>query len=64
MKAFVARNLSDTSYCVRTVMNTMQQYFNDNNINTNVFTVKGRLTNIFRSRVGLKRIEIILFIMQ
>lgn len=55
MKAFVARNLSDTSYGVRTVMNTMQQYFNDNNINTNVFTVKGRLTNIFRSRVGLKK---------
>lgn len=55
MKTFVARNLSDTSYGVRTVMNTMKQYFKDNDINTKVFTVKGKLTSIFRNRVGLKK---------
>lgn len=55
MKEFVARNLNDTSYGVRTVMNTMKQYFKDNNIDTNVFSVKGRFTNDFRTRVGLKK---------
>lgn len=55
MKEFVDRNLNDTSYGIRTVMNTMKKYFNDNNIETKVFTIKGRITNDFRKRVGLKK---------
>ena len=55
MEEFVARNLNDTSYGIRTVMNTMKKYFSDNDISTKVFTVKGKFTNNFRSRVGLKK---------
>lgn len=55
MEEFIARNLNDTSYAIRTVMNTMKRYFKANEINTNVFTVKGKFTNDFRNRVGLKK---------
>lgn len=55
MEQFVARNLNDTSYAIRTVMNTLKKYFKANNIDTKVFTVKGKLTSDFRNRVGLEK---------
>lgn len=55
MQEFVARNLNDTSYAIRTIMNTMQNYFKVNQINTKIFTVKGQITSDFRNRVGLKK---------
>lgn len=55
MEEFVSRNLNDTSYGIRTVMNSMKKYFSDNNIETKVFTVKGKFTHDFRSRIGLKK---------
>lgn len=55
MERFVSRNLNDTSYAIRTVMNTMKKYFKANSIDTKVFTVKGKFTSDFRSRVGLKK---------
>lgn len=54
-KDFSLRNLNDTSYAVRTVMNTMQTYFKVNNYPTKVFTIKGKITGTFRGRVGLDK---------
>ncbi len=54
-KSFINRNLNDTSYGIRTVMNTLKSYFKANQISTNVFTIKGKITSAFRGRVGLKK---------
>ncbi len=51
IKEFINRNLVDTSYACRTVLNTLQDYFKDNNIDTKVHTVNGRLTDLFRKRI-------------
>lgn len=50
---FINRNLVDTSYACRTVMNTLMNYFKDNEIKTKVHTIKGQATNTFRKRIGL-----------
>jgi CRISPR-associated endonuclease Csn1 len=47
-KGFIARNLVDTSYAVRTLMNTLQTYFKANDIPTIVFTMKGKNTSLYR----------------
>ena len=51
MKEFINRNLVDTSYACRVVLNTLSEYFKVNNIDTKVHTVRGRLTDLFRRRV-------------
>lgn len=55
MKEFIARNLVDTSYATRVVMNTLQMYFKDNNIDTKVHTVKGSATSLFRKYSNLPK---------
>lgn len=52
---FINRNLNDTSYGIRTVMNTLKSYYKENNIPTKIFTIKGKVTHAFRSRVGLEK---------
>ncbi len=52
---FIARNLVDTSYANRVVMNTLSHYFKDNNIPTKVHTIKGSATNVFRKRINLEK---------
>lgn len=52
---FIARNLVDTSYANRVVLNTLQDYFNVNDIDTKVHTVKGKATGAFRKRVELSK---------
>lgn len=54
-KEFINRNLNDTSYGIRTVMNTMSSYFKENSIPTKVFTIKGKVTSAFRGRMNLKK---------
>lgn len=54
-KEFINRNLNDTSYGIRTVMNTLKAYFKQNSISTNVFTIKGKVTSAFRNKVRLKK---------
>ncbi|RHM62104.1 MULTISPECIES: type II CRISPR RNA-guided endonuclease Cas9 [Coprobacillaceae] len=54
-KKFINRNLVDTSYACRTVMNTLQHYFKDNDIDTKVHTIKGQATNAFRKRINLPK---------
>lgn len=55
MEEFVARNLNDTSYAIRSIMTTLKNYYKVNEIDTKVFTVKGKFTSDFRSKVGLKK---------
>lgn len=55
VKEFINRNLVDTSYACRTVLNTLQDYFKDNGIDTKVHTVNGRLTDLFRKRIHLPK---------
>jgi CRISPR-associated endonuclease Csn1 len=55
MKEFINRNLVDTSYANRLVLNTLQDYFRVNQINTKVFTVKGQATAAFRKRIQLDK---------
>jgi len=55
VQEFINRNLVDTSYACRTVMNTLRHYFKDNGINTNVHTIRGQATNAFRKRIDLPK---------
>lgn len=55
VKEFIARNLVDTSYANRVVLNTLQNYFSDNDIQTKVHTIKGSATNVFRKRINLAK---------
>ena len=55
MKEFIARNLVDTSYANRVVLNTLQKYFKDNEIDTKVHTIKGSATSMFRKRINLHK---------
>lgn len=54
-KAFINRNLVDTSYASRVVFNTLSNYFKQNEIGTKVFTVKGSLTGMLRRKIKLKK---------
>ena len=55
MQEFVARNLIDTSYAIRSIMTTIKNYCKINNIDSKVYTVKGKFTSDFRNKVGLKK---------
>ena len=55
IQEFINRNLVDTSYACRTVMNTLQHYFKDNEIPTKVHTIKGQATNTFRKNIHLEK---------
>lgn len=54
-KKFINRNLNDTSYACRVVLNTLTDYFHDNEIDTKVHTVNGSLTSIFRGKIHLSK---------
>ena len=54
-RKFINRNLVDTSYACRTVLNTLQHYFKNNEIDTKVHTIRGQSTNIFRKRINLQK---------
>ncbi len=51
MQEFIARNLVDTSYANRLVLNTLQTYFKDNEVDTKIHTIKGSATSAFRKRI-------------
>lgn len=55
IEEFIARNLVDTSYASRVVLNTLTNYFKDNEINTKVHTVRGSATHLFRKRIHLEK---------
>ncbi len=45
---FINRNLIDTSYAIRLLMNTLKSYFDHHEKNVSVMTIKGKQTNIYR----------------
>lgn len=51
LERFINRNLVDTSYAARVVLNTLQSYFKTNEIDTKVHTIRGSVTGAFRKRV-------------
>ena len=55
MIGFINRNLVDTRYACRKVLNMLQDYFKANNINTKVKTVKGSATFAFRKKAKLDK---------
>ena len=54
---FIARNLVDTSYASRVVLNTLTQYFKDNEIQTKVHTIRGSITHLFRKRIHMDKVR-------
>lgn len=54
-KKFINRNLVDTSYACRVVLNTLLDYFKDNEIDTKVHTINGRVTDLFRKKIHLEK---------
>lgn len=55
MKEFINRNLVDTSYANRTVLNTLQDYFKANEIPTKIHTIRGSSTSAFRKKIKLNK---------
>lgn len=55
MKDFIARNLVDTRYATRVVLNTLQDYFKVNQIPTRVIPVNGQITSMLRGKIGIKK---------
>ena len=54
-RGFINRNLQDTRYATRVVLNTLQNYMKANNIKTSIFTVKGAYTSKIRNRWNLSK---------
>jgi len=54
-KKFIERNLVDTRYASRVILNTLINYFKANNIDTKVHTIRGQITSIFRNKVNLTK---------
>ena len=54
-KKFINRNLVDTRYACRVVLNTLSDYFKDNEIDTKVHTINGRVTDLFRKKIHLEK---------
>ena len=55
LHGFINRNLVDTRYACREVLNMLQNYFNANEINTKVKVVNGSFTFDFRKKAKLDK---------
>ena len=55
LRGFINRNLVDTRYACREVLNMLQNYFNANEINTKVKVVNGSFTFDFRKKAKLDK---------
>ena len=49
-KEFINRNLVDTQYASRVILNTLNNYFKANKKDTKVFTLRGAITSAFRKK--------------
>ncbi len=56
-KDFINRNLVDTRYASRNILNLLSEYYNQNNIDTKVYTIKGIVTNYFRKQSNLPKVR-------
>lgn len=55
LKEFINRNLVDTRYSSRAVLNLLQDYFRANQIPTKVANVRGSVTSAFRKRLDISK---------
>lgn len=55
LEGFINRNLNDTRYASRVVLNTMQKFFKANGKNTRVKVLKGAATSLMRSNLKLDK---------
>lgn len=53
LSGFINRNIVDTSYSCRSVLNLLQGYVKANNLPTKVHSVKGGFTSMIRNSLGL-----------
>lgn len=56
-EGFIERNLVDTSYAIRSFMQTLRNYFDAKEMDTNVFTMRGKITALFRNRGGYEYLK-------
>ncbi len=54
-KKFIERNLVDTRYASRLLLNNLQSFFKYSEINTKVFTIRGSITDQFRKKAKLEK---------
>lgn len=54
-KKFIERNLVDTRYASRVILNLLKDYFKANDKTTKVFTVRGQITSMYRKSRKLKK---------
>ncbi len=55
LKGFINRNINDTRYASRVVLNTFQSYFRENNIDTKVKVIRGSFTSQMRKNFKLEK---------
>ena len=55
LKGFINRNINDTSYASRLVLNTIQNFFMANDADTKVKVIKGSYTHQMRSNLKLDK---------
>ncbi|AQP54278.1 type II CRISPR RNA-guided endonuclease Cas9 [Vagococcus penaei] len=54
-KRFIARNLVDTRYASRVVLNELQQFVKGNQLDTKVTVVRGKFTSVLRKRWSINK---------
>lgn len=54
-KKFINRNLVDTRYATRSLLNNITNYYKNNEIDTKVYTINGNITNLFRKKTILSK---------
>ena len=52
---FIARNLQDTRFATRKILNLLQEYYKCNDIDTKIFAIRGLITNQFRKKAHIKK---------
>lgn len=50
-RGFIARNLVDTRYASRVILNSYQQYFGNHEMGTKVKVVRGKFTSQLRKKM-------------
>lgn len=55
VKGFISRNLNDTRYASRLVLNTLQSYFKAHEADTKVKVIRGSFTHQMRKRLDIKK---------
>lgn len=55
LEGFINRNLVDTRYACKEVLNLLQAYFKENQLDTKVSVVKGSFTYVFRKKAQLNK---------